>query len=152
MCRQYELNENLQVGRQPRKMNREEGKALMECVGKAGKGFCRNCGYCLPCPEEILVPDILRFKSYYDRYNLKEWAREQYQSLVVNTNACTGCGQCLELCPYAVSTPEKLKSAHRTLQCQNPPPNSGIKTEISRLWSIPDHQEGIRCKAPRSDD
>jgi hypothetical protein len=35
---------------------------------------------------------------------------------------------------------------------QNPPPNLGIKTEISRLWSIPDHQEGIRCKAPRSDD
>jgi hypothetical protein len=35
---------------------------------------------------------------------------------------------------------------------QNPLPNLGIKTEISRLWSIPDHQEGIRCKAPRSDD
>jgi hypothetical protein len=35
---------------------------------------------------------------------------------------------------------------------QNPPPNLGIKSEISRLWSIPDHQEGIRCKAPRSDD
>jgi len=35
---------------------------------------------------------------------------------------------------------------------QNPPPNLGIKTEISRLWTIPDHQEGIRCKAPRSDN
>jgi hypothetical protein len=34
----------------------------------------------------------------------------------------------------------------------NPTPNKGIKTEISRLLSIPDHQEGIRCKAPRSDD
>jgi four helix bundle protein len=30
--------------------------------------------------------------------------------------------------------------------------NLGIKTEISRLCSIPDHQQGIRCKAPRSDD
>jgi len=38
------------------------------------------------------------------------------------------------------------------LRIQNPPPNLGIKTEISRLLSIPDHQEGIRCKAPRSDD
>jgi hypothetical protein len=35
---------------------------------------------------------------------------------------------------------------------QNPPSNLGIKTEISRLWSIPDHQQGIRCKAARSDD
>ena len=35
---------------------------------------------------------------------------------------------------------------------QNPPSNLGIESEISRLWSIPDHQQGIRCKAPRRDD
>jgi hypothetical protein len=35
---------------------------------------------------------------------------------------------------------------------QNPPFNLGIRTEIGRLCSIPDHQQGIRCKAPRSDD
>ena len=116
MMQLYELNENLQVGRQPRKMNMEEIKALMECVGEAGKGFCRNCGYCLPCPEGVPIPDIFRFESYYERYYLKEWAREQYQSLVVNTNACSECEQCLELCPYGVSIPEKLKLAHRTLQ------------------------------------
>ncbi|MDD5450283.1 MAG: hypothetical protein PHT49_00045 [Desulfovibrionales bacterium] len=27
-----------------------------------------------------------------------------------------------------------------------------IKFKISRLWSITDHQQDIRCKAPRSDD
>ena len=37
-------------------------------------------------------------------------------------------------------------------EVQNPPPNLGVKTEISRVWSIPDHQEGIKCKGPRSDD
>lgn len=116
MMQLYELNENLQVGRLARKMNREEVKALMECVGEAGKGFCRNCGYCLPCPEGIPIPDIFRFESYYEQYDLKKWAREQYQSLVVNAHACSGCEQCLELCPYGVSIPEKLKFAHRTLQ------------------------------------
>jgi len=33
----------------------------------------------------------------------------------------------------------------------NPPSNLVIRTEMSGLWSIPDHQQGIRCKAPRSD-
>jgi hypothetical protein len=35
----------------------------------------------------------------------------------------------------------------------NPDPLSklAIKIKISRLWSIPDHQQDIRCKAPRSD-
>lgn len=116
MTELYELNENLQVGRQPRKLDIEEIKALMEYVGEAGKGFCRNCGYCLPCPEGIPIPDIFRFESYYDRYDLKEWAREQYRSLEVNADACSGCGQCLELCPYGVFIPEKLEIAHRTLQ------------------------------------
>ena len=34
----------------------------------------------------------------------------------------------------------------------NLPSNLVIRTEISSLYSIPDHQQGIRCKAPRSDD
>jgi len=33
-----------------------------------------------------------------------------------------------------------------------PPSNLDFETEISRLWNIPDHQHGIRCKAPKSDD
>jgi predicted aldo/keto reductase-like oxidoreductase len=44
MMRMNELRENLRVGRQPRKITRGEIEALMEFVGEAGKGFCRNCG------------------------------------------------------------------------------------------------------------
>ena len=116
MMKLQELNENLQVGRKPRRLKVEEIKALMDHVGEAGKGFCRNCGYCLPCSEGISIPDIFRFESYYDQYRLKEWAREQYQSLVVKADACSGCEQCLELCPYGVAIPERLKNAHQTLQ------------------------------------
>lgn len=116
MTKPQELKENLQVGTQPRSLNQEEIKALMEWVGEAGKGFCRNCGYCLPCPEGIPIPDIFRFESYYERYEMKAWAIEQYRSLPVKADACSGCEQCVELCPYEVSIPEKLEIAHRTLQ------------------------------------
>lgn len=116
MLRMNELKENLEVGRHPREITREETKTLMECVGQAGKGFCRNCGYCLPCPEGIPIPDIFRFESYYDRYDLKDWAREQYQSIEINASACSGCEQCVEQCPYEVPIPENLKTAHQILQ------------------------------------
>jgi predicted aldo/keto reductase-like oxidoreductase len=116
MKERYELEENLCVGRQPRKLNRDEIKRLMEEVGEAGKGFCRNCGYCLPCPEGIPIPDIFRFESYHDRYGLKDWAREQYRSLAVKALACSECRQCEELCPYGVPIPERLKGAHRILK------------------------------------
>jgi predicted aldo/keto reductase-like oxidoreductase len=110
-----ELDENLQVGREPRALTVEEIRELVGIVGEAGKGFCRNCGYCLPCPEGVPIPDILRFESYYRSYGLKEWAREQYRSLPVNSDACSGCKQCVDLCPYGVPIPERLISAHHVL-------------------------------------
>jgi predicted aldo/keto reductase-like oxidoreductase len=115
MMRIGELDENVYVGNHPRDLGADEIKRLMEIAGDAGKGFCRNCGYCLPCPEEIPIPDIFRFESYHERYGLREWAKEQYRSLEVNATACKDCGQCRELCPYQVPIPERLREAHRVL-------------------------------------
>jgi len=111
-----ELDENLEVGIEPKELEVVEIRELMKIVGEAGKGFCRNCGYCLPCPEGVPIPDILRFEGYYVRYGLKDWAREQYLSLAVKADACTGCEQCIELCPYEVHIPKKLEAAHRILK------------------------------------
>jgi len=48
MMRQHELNENLQVGKQPRKINREEIKALMQCVGRQERGSAEIVGIAFP--------------------------------------------------------------------------------------------------------
>jgi hypothetical protein len=34
----------------------------------------------------------------------------------------------------------------------NPPSNSDITFGVGRFGEMPDHQEGVRCKAPRSDN
>jgi predicted aldo/keto reductase-like oxidoreductase len=111
-----ELEENIVVGRKPRELSAEEIRRFMEIAGEAGKGFCRNCGYCLPCPEGILIPDVFRYENYYRHYGLKEWAQSQYGSLRVKAPACSDCQQCLGKCPYGVSIPSNLKSAHEILK------------------------------------
>jgi predicted aldo/keto reductase-like oxidoreductase len=109
MMREEELEENVRVGEKLRSLTAAEITVLLDWVGEVGKGFCRNCGYCLPCPEGIPIPDIFRFDGYHDRYGLEAWAIEQYRALPVKTEACTSCNQCLSRCPYGVPIPERLK-------------------------------------------
>jgi len=111
-----ELKENLRVGGNPRKLSTGEIKRFMEVAAEAGKGFCRNCGYCLPCPEGIPIPDVFRYESYYRHYGLEEWARTQYSVLPYNGRACSDCQSCLEKCPYGVPIPAGLRKAHSLLK------------------------------------
>jgi predicted aldo/keto reductase-like oxidoreductase len=115
MTNLIELEENVKVGKNPRNLTHEEIGVLMDWVGEIGKGFCRNCGYCLPCPEGIPIPDILRFEGYYERYGLKKWAIEQYRALPVKAESCSSCNQCLTRCPYDVLIPERLKEIQQKL-------------------------------------
>jgi predicted aldo/keto reductase-like oxidoreductase len=110
-----ELEENAKVGKDPVSLTPEEIGGLMDWVGEAGKGFCRNCGYCLPCPEGIQIPDIFRFEGYYERYGMKKWAIEQYRALPVKAESCSSCNQCLTRCPYNVLIADRLKEIHQTL-------------------------------------
>jgi len=89
-------------------------------VVKLGEGFCRNCGYCKPCPQEIDIGNIFRFYHYYKSYDLKDYARRHYRQLKINASRCTKCGACLPRCPYNINIPEKLALAHRVLSQRRP--------------------------------
>ncbi len=84
-------------------------------VVRLGEGFCRNCGYCKPCPEAVDINNVFRFWHYWSSYDLKEYARSHYKALKVPASACVACGQCLPRCPYDIDIPRKLRAAHRAL-------------------------------------
>lgn len=74
--------------------------------------YCRDCGLCLPCPENLDIAAILRFKTLYETYGLKNWAKKLYKGLPVNAKNCTNCGECEPKCPYNLQIISMLK------QCQ----------------------------------
>ena len=111
-----ELEENVRVGKSRRELSPEEIRRFMEKAGDAGKGFCRNCGYCLPCPEGVPIADIFRYESYFLHYGLDGWAKAQYAALSTNARVCSECLQCLDRCPYGVPIPSGLKNAHKILE------------------------------------
>jgi len=35
--------------------------------------FCRDCGLCVPCPDGVGIPMILKWDVYYGFYDVKKW-------------------------------------------------------------------------------
>jgi predicted aldo/keto reductase-like oxidoreductase len=115
MTRVSELEQNIKVAQEFRKLSIQEIRELVERVGDVGRDFCRNCGYCLPCPQDINIPDVFRFEGYYTRYGMKQWAMKQYAALDVKVEECAECEQCIEKCPYGLDIPRLLKRAAEVL-------------------------------------
>ncbi len=83
---------------------------------------CNKCEYCQPCPSNVAISDIFQLMNYYTAYELKEYARREYQNIGSHNederqqaDACTECGRCEEQCPQKIKIVEKLKEAHRVL-------------------------------------
>jgi uncharacterized protein len=80
-----------------------------------GDDWCRDCGLCMPCPQNINIPAALRFQTLHKKYGLKEWAKKLYNGLEVKADKCNGCGECQTKCPYQLSIEKMLKQAHNDL-------------------------------------
>ena len=80
---------------------------------------CSGCGYCMPCPEGINIPEI--FKVYNDQA-LSDWTEfgRVFYSLMVSNNGkdatnCIECRSCESHCPQHIAIADVLKEAHASL-------------------------------------
>ncbi|MBC7130881.1 aldo/keto reductase [Candidatus Bathyarchaeota archaeon] len=73
--------------------------------------YCRDCGLCMPCPEKINIPAVLRFHMFSEAFNLKDWAKRLYQGLEVSAKKCIRCGECEKKCPYGLPVMAMLDRA-----------------------------------------
>ncbi|MEM2938921.1 MAG: aldo/keto reductase [Candidatus Bathyarchaeia archaeon] len=115
MMRMEEVEENARIGENFTYISGEELKMVREAAKLISEGFCRGCGYCQPCPQEVRIPVILRQLAYYKNYGLTEWAKWRYKMVEVKADSCIQCGQCVEKCPYGLNIPEMLREAHMLL-------------------------------------
>lgn len=77
--------------------------------------FCRECGACMPCPDDVEIPTILRWGAYYSFYDVKKWTKEQYPKLRTRFDSCTECGECEKKCPYHLPVIEMLRTTDKML-------------------------------------
>jgi uncharacterized protein len=89
--------------------------------------FCSQCHACLPCPEDINIPEILRLRNLAVGYEMVDYGKYRYRMLEnaghwfpgKRGHHCTECGDCLPRCPQQLKIPELLFDADDRLKSGN---------------------------------
>jgi predicted aldo/keto reductase-like oxidoreductase len=72
-----------------------------------GAQFCRQCGYCQPCPEGIPISMVMITQGMW-----KLWPRERFFDwmgrITDEARKCIQCGECEEKCPYQLPIREMI--------------------------------------------
>ena len=85
--------------------------------------LCTLCAECLPCPEEINIPEVLRFRNLLEAYDMEDYGKFRYNMFEGEghwfpgnfASRCTECGDCLPRCPEKLEIPKLLKRTHKEL-------------------------------------
>ena len=85
--------------------------------------LCTLCNECLPCPENINIPEVLRFRNLNEGYDMLDYGRFRYNMFEGQghwfpgtfASHCTECGDCLPRCPEDLNIPKLLMETHKKL-------------------------------------
>jgi predicted aldo/keto reductase-like oxidoreductase len=108
---------------------RAQVQRLIEQNRRLADLYCTGCGYCMPCPNGVNIPENFRYMNWYRVWGMEEEAKEAYAKLTeegtwqpwagriegLKAEECIQCGQCEPKCPQNISIIEQLEEVTATL-------------------------------------
>ena len=104
-----ELEEFLSYTGNPPALTEELRAVIAKDRAELAGDFCRGCGYCLPCPQEIEIPTCARMKLLLGRSPVEGSTTPEAQAKMERIADCLHCNQCASRCPYGLDTPKLLE-------------------------------------------
>jgi predicted aldo/keto reductase-like oxidoreductase len=122
MNREAQIRENLSIANHARAGTLTEDElALVQRVGQAYRNLmkvdCTGCGYCMPCPSNVMIP--LCFEEYNGTHMFGDIEGGKFRyalrlsGLLVDgqpgyASQCVQCGECIDKCPQRIPIPDTL--------------------------------------------
>jgi len=115
-----ELEQDLLAGRPGAALTDEQTAELERLAAQWGKYFCRQCGYCLPCSEDIEIPQVMgmleSWRAAEGDADAQAKLKQRCDGLATKASACVECGECQDRCPYDLPIIERMAEAAAALE------------------------------------
>ncbi|MGI6316054.1 MAG: aldo/keto reductase [Christensenellales bacterium] len=104
----HELEEFLTLSQNPPQMTQALAAEIEKEKEDLAGGFCRSCGYCMPCPAGIPIFNCARMMLLIGRSPWQQWVTPEWQANMKKIEDCLHCNTCMARCPYHLDTPALL--------------------------------------------
>lgn len=119
-----QLEENVRIAENKVILSDEDSRnirAALKEKKRLSDLYCTGCGYCMPCPNGVNIPQNFTIMNQYRLYGFKDLAGKRYQQLdregkgEGKAEFCVECGQCEPKCPQKIPIMKQLKEVAKTL-------------------------------------
>lgn len=91
----------------------------MADIFRDAEHVCTTCGYCMPCPQGLLIPEIFKLYNYHRLLKMpnaaREYAGRQGWGDLFRADKCIGCGVCESKCPNSLPVSELMREVMATM-------------------------------------
>ncbi len=119
------VEENVEVASRDEALSQEEEHAVSEAlneVKRLSELYCTGCDYCMPCPQEVNIPENFRIMNMHRLYGITEHAQGKYDALSnpekpkrgKKAEECVQCGLCEPKCPQNIPIMDQLAEVAKT--------------------------------------
>ena len=124
-----QVRENVKIADRFRYMTKNQRQSMLNRLNlykKQTNLLCTHCGYCMPCPHGVNIPENMLLLKRALIFELTEGARKGFQFLRrspegdISALACRQCRQCLVKCPNKIPIIEQLAQAEEIFGQNNP--------------------------------
>jgi len=89
-------------------ITQKESLKMDEIQSKLGERFCRQCMYCMPCPNGVEIWLLMYMRNLHRLWPLEEFLSGWMAEAAESGKNCVQCGECERKCPYHLPIREMI--------------------------------------------